>query len=174
MPVWAAERVVFLNDVYFCARDVVRLLSHEADIACGLDFDRLALHAAPLPVRRLQQPTLLPRLRASAWCCLAHGRPADAAALQHRLPTARRGRQEQRKLFGRHLWRKYWLPPVVGWGLGMVEPFMWRWRKESGPANEEFQVPYTAVLRAARLRNCSPSSCSPTPNAPCCSLCASL
>ena len=51
-PVWAAERVVFLNDVYFCARDVVRLLSHDADIACGLDFDRLALHAAPRPVRR--------------------------------------------------------------------------------------------------------------------------
>ena len=42
-PVWAAERVVFLNDVYFCARDVVRLLNHDADMACGLDFDRLKL-----------------------------------------------------------------------------------------------------------------------------------
>lgn len=59
-PVWPAERVVFLNDVYFCARDVVRLLNHDADIACGLDFDRLKLVDATPKVRGcwcMQQPT---------------------------------------------------------------------------------------------------------------------
>lgn len=50
-PVWAADKVVFLNDVYFCARDVVRLLHHDADIACGMDFDRLKLQDAPMEVR---------------------------------------------------------------------------------------------------------------------------
>ena len=53
-PVWAAERVVFLNDVYFCARDVVRLLNHDADMACGLDFDRLKLVDATPKVQGLQ------------------------------------------------------------------------------------------------------------------------
>ena len=47
-PAWPAERVVFLNDVYFCAHDVVRLLQHEADIVCGMDFDRPKLEEAPL------------------------------------------------------------------------------------------------------------------------------
>lgn len=38
---WPADRVAFLNDVFFCVGDVVRLLSHEdADLACGMDFDR--------------------------------------------------------------------------------------------------------------------------------------
>lgn len=36
----AYDNVVFLNDVYFCSYDVIRLLRHaEADIKCGLDFD---------------------------------------------------------------------------------------------------------------------------------------
>lgn len=34
----AASRVVLLNDVYFCASDVLRLLQYDADIACGMDF----------------------------------------------------------------------------------------------------------------------------------------
>lgn len=33
------DRVVFLNDVFFCARDIVRLLVHNADVACGMDYD---------------------------------------------------------------------------------------------------------------------------------------
>lgn len=38
---WPAERVVFLNDVWLCAGDVMRLLAHEgAHMACGMDFDR--------------------------------------------------------------------------------------------------------------------------------------
>lgn len=41
---WQADRVVFLNDVWLCAADVVRLLSHEdAHIVCGLDFRRPTL-----------------------------------------------------------------------------------------------------------------------------------
>jgi len=58
---WPARRVVFLNDVYFCARDVVRLLQHDADVACGLDFDRPTLEQAPLQAG-------LPRAPRSARC----------------------------------------------------------------------------------------------------------
>ena len=35
---WPPTKVLFMNDVYFCARDAVRLLLHKADIACGMDF----------------------------------------------------------------------------------------------------------------------------------------
>ena len=35
---FAADKVVFLNDVYFCAQHVHRLLAHEGvNLACGLD-----------------------------------------------------------------------------------------------------------------------------------------
>lgn len=44
---WPAERVVFLNDVHFCARDAIRLLQHEGDMVCGLDFDRPKLAEMP-------------------------------------------------------------------------------------------------------------------------------
>ena len=38
-PQWHADRLVFINDVYFCARDAVRLLQHvSADLACSMDF----------------------------------------------------------------------------------------------------------------------------------------
>jgi len=33
------DRVVFLNDVFFCASDVIRLLLHDTDMACGMDYD---------------------------------------------------------------------------------------------------------------------------------------
>jgi hypothetical protein len=32
------DQLVFLNDVYFCVRDILHLLEHEADMACGMDF----------------------------------------------------------------------------------------------------------------------------------------
>lgn len=32
------DRVLFINDVYFCAGDLHRVLLHDADIACGMDF----------------------------------------------------------------------------------------------------------------------------------------
>ena len=32
------DQVVFLNDVYFCVRDVLHLMEHEVDMACGMDF----------------------------------------------------------------------------------------------------------------------------------------
>ena len=35
---WEASKVIFINDVAFCAKDAIRLASHNADIACGLDF----------------------------------------------------------------------------------------------------------------------------------------
>lgn len=33
------DRVVFMNDVIFCAEDVWELLTHKADMVCGLDYD---------------------------------------------------------------------------------------------------------------------------------------
>lgn len=50
---WPADKVIFLNDVYFCARDAVRLLLHDADMACGMDFDRKKIDQVPIGVSRL-------------------------------------------------------------------------------------------------------------------------
>lgn len=33
-----ADRVVFINDVFWCMRHVLRLLAYDADLACGMDF----------------------------------------------------------------------------------------------------------------------------------------
>ena len=35
---WKADRIIFMNDVFVCARDFARLLLHDADMACALDF----------------------------------------------------------------------------------------------------------------------------------------
>ena len=35
---WRADRIIFMNDVFVCAKDFLRLVLHEADMACGLDF----------------------------------------------------------------------------------------------------------------------------------------
>jgi hypothetical protein len=35
---WDPDYIVFINDVYFCWGQVIRLLKHEADITCGVDF----------------------------------------------------------------------------------------------------------------------------------------
>lgn len=35
---WKADRIIFMNDVFLCAKDVVRLLLHDVDMACALDF----------------------------------------------------------------------------------------------------------------------------------------
>jgi hypothetical protein len=35
---WDPDYVVFINDVYFCWGQVIRLLQHRADITCGVDF----------------------------------------------------------------------------------------------------------------------------------------
>ena len=53
---WPAQRVLFLNDVFFCASDALRLLAHvdpsagpgegKVDMSCGLDFDRPRLQNA--------------------------------------------------------------------------------------------------------------------------------
>lgn len=34
------DKVVFINDVYFCWQDILRLQKHDADIACGTDWDQ--------------------------------------------------------------------------------------------------------------------------------------
>ena len=52
-PMWPADRIVFLNDVYFCARDTIRLLQHDGDMVCGLDFDRPKLEEVPGEVSQL-------------------------------------------------------------------------------------------------------------------------
>lgn len=33
------DRVLWINDVLWCAQDMVRLLRHDADVACGLDLE---------------------------------------------------------------------------------------------------------------------------------------
>ena len=35
---WKADRIIFMNDVFVCAKDFMRLLLHDVDMACGLDF----------------------------------------------------------------------------------------------------------------------------------------
>eukprot|EP00210_Caulerpa_lentillifera_P008024 g7661.t1 len=36
---WKAQKVVFINDVYFCAQHILRLLLHkDEDVVCGMDF----------------------------------------------------------------------------------------------------------------------------------------
>ena len=50
-PMWSSsfrwDKVVFINDVFFCAQDIIRLLQHDADIVCGLDFIKGDLAAVP-------------------------------------------------------------------------------------------------------------------------------
>ena len=35
-----ADRVIFINDVFFCVNDVMRLAFQGADLACGMDFQQ--------------------------------------------------------------------------------------------------------------------------------------
>lgn len=35
---FAPDYIVFINDVYFCWSDVVRLMNYGADITCGTDW----------------------------------------------------------------------------------------------------------------------------------------
>jgi len=46
-----ADRVLFLNDVFFCAAGAARLLRHDADLACGMDFDRPTIRQMSRQVR---------------------------------------------------------------------------------------------------------------------------
>lgn len=38
-PVGHFDKFFFVNDVYICGGDILRLLAHNADIACGLDYN---------------------------------------------------------------------------------------------------------------------------------------
>lgn len=44
----APTRIVFFNDAFVCAWHVLRLLSHDADMVCGLDFWRSRLRRPSL------------------------------------------------------------------------------------------------------------------------------
>ena len=35
---WSPDYVVVISDVFLCSGDVIRLMNHRADIACGMDF----------------------------------------------------------------------------------------------------------------------------------------
>jgi hypothetical protein len=104
---WPADRVLFINDAFFCAGGALRLLAHTlstgnatlpapADVACGLDFDRPRLQDEPLEERAalfaarthaslpfLPRPLLRAAARAfpatllSSWA--VEGSPADRA-----------------------------------------------------------------------------------------------
>lgn len=45
-PPWRADRLVFVNDVFFCARDVLRLLQARARPSAAL-FQAWVVHAGP-------------------------------------------------------------------------------------------------------------------------------
>ncbi|KAK9819667.1 hypothetical protein WJX72_000923 [[Myrmecia] bisecta] len=34
---WPADRIIYLNDVYFCAGDILRLIATKGDLVCGFD-----------------------------------------------------------------------------------------------------------------------------------------
>ncbi|KAK9813069.1 hypothetical protein WJX72_008387 [[Myrmecia] bisecta] len=34
---WQADRIIYLNDVYYCASDVLRLIATKGDLVCGFD-----------------------------------------------------------------------------------------------------------------------------------------
>lgn len=40
-PLIAVDDVLFINDVFFCARDALRLVHLDADLACGLDYQKM-------------------------------------------------------------------------------------------------------------------------------------
>jgi hypothetical protein len=50
-PDFRPAYVVFANDVFFCAGDVLRLASHEADVTCGMDFYSAPWDTAPADSR---------------------------------------------------------------------------------------------------------------------------
>jgi hypothetical protein len=137
---WPARRVVFLNDVYFCARDVVRLLQHDADVACGLDFDRPTLEQAPLQAE-------LPQAPRSARCSAQGGRPACG--------TRRRASQVQRRLLRRQLRERHGVPELLGGLLGYVAPVLRAWRSQAA-VRDAFRV--SALARATA---CSPHAPGP-------------
>ena len=35
---WLADRIIYMNDVFVCARDFIRLMLHSEDMVCALDF----------------------------------------------------------------------------------------------------------------------------------------
>ncbi|GMH32524.1 hypothetical protein BSKO_00358 [Bryopsis sp. KO-2023] len=41
------DKIVFINDVLFCSQDIIRLMQHDGDAVCGLDFIRTDLAAYP-------------------------------------------------------------------------------------------------------------------------------
>ncbi len=38
VQVFDPDKVIFINDIFYCANDLLRLLLHKADLACGLDL----------------------------------------------------------------------------------------------------------------------------------------
>lgn len=39
-PAGYFDKVFFINDVYICGGDILRLLAHDADMACGIDYEK--------------------------------------------------------------------------------------------------------------------------------------
>ena len=120
VPAWPAERVIFLNDVFFCAHDVVRLLQHDADIVCGMDFDRPNLKEAPMQARHL-------KVHLSSVLCMTCARHTIRAA------------QVQRGLLRAHLSQRYGLPDMLGALLSCVAPLLRHWRSQAR-VQEAFRV----------------------------------
>jgi hypothetical protein len=47
---WVPDVIVYVNDIIFCAEDAMRLVLHDAHVACGMDFyDAPWMAAGPTP-----------------------------------------------------------------------------------------------------------------------------
>lgn len=71
-------KVAFLNDVYFCPEDVQRLVQHDADVACGMDFNEPKLEELKRDSPELLVGFLAERLRRwlpAAWADRLAGEP---------------------------------------------------------------------------------------------------
>ena len=130
--------MIFLNDVFFCAHDVVRLLQHKADIVCGMDFDRPKLDEAPMQARRFAVQ-VIPLL------CMACDQNTVRSA------------QVQRGLLRAHLRRKYGLPDLLGALLSCVSPLLRYWRSQAN-MQDAFRVRPHALAHGPQTLQHMPAS----------------
>jgi alpha-1,3-mannosyltransferase len=111
-----ADYVIFTNDVFFCAEDVVRLMQHKADQACALDLKR-SFYSLPPERRRqamaqhLQQRGFVPGVLARALAAnglaykLWKGALGGAKAVHAQLPLLLYDTWVARDMSGRRLQR---------------------------------------------------------------------
>jgi hypothetical protein len=48
---WDPDYIVFINDVFFCAGQVFRLMNYQADMSCGMDYQQFLSGREPAQVK---------------------------------------------------------------------------------------------------------------------------